>query len=115
MTVPTKFSGTSMVRCSTGSMRLAVDDAGDDLGPADHQLVAFAAHHLDEDGELQLAAAEDLEAVRRAGLLDADGDVGEQFLVEALAQVARGDVLAFAAGEGRVVDARTGSRWWARR
>ena len=64
MTMPTKFSGTSMVRCSTGSMSLAVDDAGDDLGPADHELEAFAAHHLDEDGELQLAAAEDLEAVR---------------------------------------------------
>ena len=71
---------------------------GDDLGAADHELEAFAAHHLDEDGELQLAAAEDLEAVRAAGLFDADGDVGEQFFVEALAQVARGDVLAFAAG-----------------
>ena len=67
---------------------LAVDDAGDDLRPADHQLVAFAAHHLDEDGELQFAAAQHLEAVRRAGLLDADGDVGQQLLVEALAQIA---------------------------
>ena len=88
MTVPTKFSGTSMVRCSTGSMSLPSMSLGDDLGPADHELEAFAAHHLDEDGELKFAAAEDLEAVRRAGLFHADGDVGEQFLVEALAQIA---------------------------
>ena len=73
-------------------------------GPADHELVAFAAHHLDEDGELQFAAAENLEAVRRTGLLDADGDVCKQLFVEAFAQVAAGDVLAFAACRGRVVD-----------
>ena len=58
---------------------------GDDFGARDHELEAFAAHHLDEDGELQLAAAEDLEGVGRAGVFDADGDVGEQLFVEALA------------------------------
>ena len=93
-----------MVRCSTGSMQLAIDVSGDDLGAADHELEAFAAHHFDQDGELQFAAAENLEAVRASGLFDANGDVGEQFFFQTLAQVARGDELAFASGHGRVVD-----------
>ena len=83
---------------------LIVDALGDDLGTADHQLEAFAAHHLDENAELQFAAAEHLEGVRRTGVLHLERDVGEQFLVETVAEIARGDELAFAAGEGRVVD-----------
>ncbi len=104
MTVPTKFSGMSMVRMFDGLHELAVDALGDDLGARDHELEAFAAHHLDEHGELELAAAEDLEGVGRAGVFDADGDVGEELFVEAVLEVARGDELAFAAGEGPVVD-----------
>jgi len=41
--------------------RLAVALAQDDLGLRDRHLVALAPHHLDEDRELQLAAADDLE------------------------------------------------------
>ena len=67
-----------------GLHELAVDALGDDLGARDHELEAFAAHHLDEHGELELAAAEDLEGVGRAGVFDADGDVGEELFVEAL-------------------------------
>ena len=73
-------------------------------GAGDHELEAFAAHHLDEDGELELAAAEDLEALGGAGVFDADGDVGEELALEALLDVAGGDELAFSTGEGRVVD-----------
>ena len=40
---------------------LAVSGLGDDLRLADHKFVAFAAHHLNQDGELQFAAAHDLE------------------------------------------------------
>ena len=65
---------------------LAVDLLGDDLGPRHLQLVALAAHHLDQDRELQLAAAEHLELLRRVGRLDAQRDVAEQLLVEALAR-----------------------------
>jgi hypothetical protein len=57
------------------------------------QLVALAAHHLDEDGELQLAAAGHAEGVGAVGGLDADGDVGQQLAPEPLAELARGDVL----------------------
>ena len=82
----------------------AVYDLRDDLRPPGHQLEAFAPHHLNQDRELQLAAAQHLEAVGRAGLLHTDGHVGEQFFVEALAQIPAGDVLPFAAGKGRSVD-----------
>jgi hypothetical protein len=53
---------------------------------------------------LQLAAAEDFEVVGRARVFDADGDVGEQLALEAFFDVAGGDELALAAGEGAVVD-----------
>ena len=66
--------------------------------------IAFAPHHLDQDGELQFAAAHHLERVRTAGFFHADGNVGQQFLVQPVAQIARGDELAFAAGERRGVD-----------
>ena len=63
----------------------AVDLLDDDLGPRHLQLEAFAAHHLDQDRQLQLAAAEHLELLRRVGRLDAQRHVAEQLLVEALA------------------------------
>ena len=44
---------------------LAVDLADDDLGPAHLQLVALAAHRLDEHRQLELAAAGDLDDVGR--------------------------------------------------
>ena len=85
---------------------LAVDLADDDLGPADLQLVALAAHGLDEHGELQLAAAGDLDDVGRVGL-------GRR-LIDTLPSTSRsrrsrrwrrGEVLAVLAGERRGVDA----------
>src|SRR5258706_1358461 len=87
-----------------GLAHRAVDLFRQDFGLAHGDLVAFAAHHLDQDSELELAAAHYLESVRPAGFLDADGDVGEQLLIEAIAQVAGGDVGSLAAGEGRGVD-----------
>ena len=45
-------------------MQLAVDLAGDDLRPRDLELVPLAAHRLDQDREVQLAAAGDGEDVR---------------------------------------------------
>ena len=45
----------------------AVDLAGEHLRLADGELEALAAHHLDEHGELQLAAALDLPGVGALG------------------------------------------------
>ena len=85
MTTPWKSSGTSMTSSSTGSTLLAVDLLGDDLRPRHLQLEALAPHHLDQDRQLQLAAADDLHLLGRVGRLDADRDVAEQLLVEPLA------------------------------
>ena len=77
----------------------------DDLRLADAQLVAFAAHRLDEHGEVELAAARDAEHAGVGGVLDAQRDVALELALEALGEVARRDVLAFLARERTVVDA----------
>src|SRR5262249_33920686 len=82
----------------------AVFIADDDFGLADHQLETFAAHGFNEDGELEFAAAEHAERFGRVGILDADGDVGEQLLLQAIAKVAGGEIAAFAAGKRAGVD-----------
>ena len=56
---------------------LAAGLVEDDLGAADGELVALAAHLLDEDGQLELAAAADLERVARVGRVDLDADVAQ--------------------------------------
>src|SRR5208283_682935 len=83
----------------------AVFGADDDFGFADHEFKTFPAHGFDEDGELEFAAAEDAEGFGRVGVFDADGDVGEQLFGEAVAKIARGEVIAFAAGKRAGVDA----------
>ena len=82
----------------------AVFIAHDDLRLADHQFVAFAAHRLNQNRELQFAAPENAKRVRGARVFHAQRDVGEQFLFEARAQIARSYVLPFAARERRGVD-----------
>ncbi len=77
-------------------VELPVDRPGDHLGLADRQLVALAAHHLDQDRELQLAAPGDLEGVGRVALLDPDRDVGQDLALEPFLELARGDVVALA-------------------
>ena len=57
-------------------------------GLPDLDLVALAAHHLDEDGELELAAPRDAEGVGRVGLLDPDGHVACASPSEPLAELA---------------------------
>jgi hypothetical protein len=91
-----------MTSSSTGSFTLPSIGLGDDLRLAHRQLVTFAAHHFDQDGELQFAAAHHLEGVV-AQFLHADGDVGEQFLVEPVAQIARRHPLALAPAKGDVL------------
>ena len=104
MTVPTKFSGNVDSQDLRRLHQLAVDALGHDGGTRDQQLKALAAHHLNQHGKLQLAAAQHLEGVGGIGLFHADGDVGQQLALQPILDVAAGDVLAFASAEGRVVD-----------
>ena len=71
------------------------------------ELEAFAAHGLDQDAELQLAAARHLVGVLRFGLLaDADGDVALGFLEQPVADDAALHLVAFLTGKRPVVDAK---------
>ena len=84
---------------------LAVDLAEEHLGARRGQLEALAAHLLDQDGQLELAAAADLERLARLGRADLDRDVAEDLLLEPGLDLAAGDVLALATGQRRGVDA----------
>ena len=75
------------------------------LGSRGRQLVALAAHLLDEDGQLELAAAADLERLAGLRRADLDRDVAEDLLLEAGLDLAARDVLALAPGERRGVHA----------
>ena len=87
-----------------GLVRNAVDLLDDHAGPRDRELVALAAHVLEEHAEVQLAAAVDDELVRVGRGLDAQGDVVNGLALQALADLAAGDELAFPPEERRGVD-----------
>ena len=77
----------------------AVDTLGNDLRPTNHQLKTFAAHHLNQNGQLQFAAAQHLEAIRGFCFFNEDADIGQQLLLQPLTQIAAGHPLALAPGE----------------
>ena len=58
----------------------------DDLRLADAQLVAFAAHRLDEHRQVELAAARHAEHAGVGGVLDAQRDVALELALQALAR-----------------------------
>ena len=65
----------STVSASIGLVHHAVDGLGEHARLADRELVAFAAHVLDEDREMQFAAAGDAEHVGVGGLVHAQRHV----------------------------------------
>ena len=104
MTAPLVLGGHVDDHLLHGLVGLAVDDLGQDVRGRDLQLVAFPPHGLDQDGQVHLAAAHDPERVGGGGVLHPQGHVLEQLAVEPVADLTAGDVLAFAAGQGAVVD-----------
>ena len=105
-------------------MALAVDGAGDHLGLTDGQLESLTAHLLHEDRQRQLAAPLDLPGVGPGGGQDPQGYVADELAVQAVLDLAGGDLRALGApghrggvdtdghGDGRVVhgDERQGPR-----
>src|SRR4029453_19484762 len=73
---------------------------------ADRQLEAFATERLDENAELKLAAAGDLEAVIVGGGRDSDRDIAFRFPLEAVADDPALHLVAVSAGIGAVVDGK---------
>ena len=82
----------------------AVDDLLQHLRLADGQFIALAPHVLDQDGQVQFAATGDAEHVGIGGVFDAQRDVALELAIQAIADLAAGHELAFAAGERRGVD-----------
>ena len=106
VTWPTNSSVTSITRCSTGSLDLAVfAPAGDDFRPGDLELIALAAHRFDQDREVQFAATGDGEDIRLVGRLNPQREIDFEFPLEAIAELAGGRELAVASGERRGADA----------
>ena len=67
--------------------------------PADRQFEALAAHGLDQDAELQFAAAGDLEAVLRRPVLDLERDIAFRLPEQPVADHPAGHLVAFGAGQ----------------
>ncbi len=84
---------------------LAVLFAHDDARLADGELEALATHRLDQDAELQFAAAGDLEGVLVLALGDLERHVAFRLAQEPVADDAALHLVAFLAGERSVVDA----------
>ncbi len=69
---------------------LTVDVAVHDARFADGEFVAFAAHIFQQNGQVQLAASGYAEHVGIGGVFHAQGDVGQQFFLQAVADLAAG-------------------------
>ena len=74
------------------------------LGPRHAELETLAAHGLDEDGELQLAAARDDVGIGIGRRLDVQRDIALGLLDQAVADDAARHLVALRAGERAVVD-----------
>ena len=89
---------------STGSCRTPSISPRDDLRLADGELEALAAHLLDEDRQLELAAALHLPGVGPLGREDAQRDVADELGLQPALDHARRQPVALQAGERRRVD-----------
>ena len=99
-TTPEYSSSTSITTSSMGSrswpcLVLLEHHAGTRHG----ELEALAAHGLDQDRELQFAAAGDEERILVGGFLDLERDVAFRFLEQAVADHAARHLVALGAGE----------------
>jgi hypothetical protein len=95
----------SAVTISIGSWRSPLTVLEHHARLGDGQLVAFAAHVLQQDGQVQFAPAHDLEDAVFAGSFTRSATLELQFLLQPVPDLAAGDVLAFAAGQRAGVDA----------
>ena len=77
------------------------------LGPRYAELEAFAPHGLDQNAELQFAAAGDLHGISLLELGDAKRHIAFRLAQQPVANHAARDLVAFGAGERRIVDAES--------
>ena len=94
-----------MATRSMGSCSLPSISRVTTWGLPDRELEALPAHGLDQDRQLQLAAALHLPGVGALGRADPQRDVADQLGVEAALDQAGGELRAVGAGQRRGVDA----------
>ncbi len=82
---------------------LAVFRADHNFRLTHHQLKTFAPHRLDQNRELQFAAPQHAERFRCVRVFHADGDVGQQFFLQAITEVARSEKRSLFAGKRAAV------------
>jgi hypothetical protein len=70
-----------------GFLLYTVNFANNDLRPGNTEFIAFAAHVLDENGQMQLTAPGHPELVRVTCILYAQGYVMYQFTIESFLYV----------------------------
>ena len=100
-----------MIASSIGSSVSPFSSREDDARLADGELEALAPHRLDQDAELQLAAAGDVEGILVVALGDLQRDVALRLAQQAVADDAALHLVALLAGERAVIDAeRHGKR-----
>ena len=75
----------------------AIDRAEDHLGLAHLELIALAAHCFDQNSQVKLTAAAHRPAIRGIGVFHPQGHVGEQFLLQPIADLTAGHEFAFLA------------------
>jgi len=76
-----------------GLLFYAIDGANDNLGAGHAQLEALTAHALDEHRQVQFTTTGDAEFIRVITVFHPQGHVVYQLLLQALADLARGDEL----------------------
>src|SRR5690606_36098656 len=86
-----------------GFHALAVDLLEHDARTGNRQLIAFAAHVLDQNGQVQFATAADFEDRFVRGVIHAQRHVRLELQLEPFANLAAGDELSFAPGQRRGV------------
>src|SRR5690606_35107291 len=87
-----------------GFLAPTLDDSDPGLRPRHGQLVALAAHVLDQDRQVELAATRYHEGIGVGREFDSQGDIALELALESLAQLAAGDELALAPCHRRGVD-----------
>ena len=85
-------------------VQFAVDGFVQHLRRAHLKFVPFAAHGLDEDGEMHLPPAADLKSLRRIGIFHFQRNVAQKFAVQPVPQMTGGDELPLFPCKRAVVD-----------
>ena len=75
----------------------------DNLGLADSEFISLAAHGFNQDGQMQFAAAGNLESIRVLRIFYPEADIGIELTVQTIADMAGCNVFTFTAGQRRVI------------